>query len=50
MIDYIKGTITALSPAQLVLEHNGFGYSILISLQTYQALQEKKDAKVYIFH
>ena len=44
MIDYIKGTITELSPAELVLENNGIGYSILISLQTYQALQESKVA------
>ena len=50
MIDYIKGTIVELTPAELVLENNGIGYSILISLQTYQALQEKKDAIVYIFH
>ena len=46
MIYYIKVTITELSPAELVLENNGIGYSILISLQTYQALQEKKEAKV----
>ena len=50
MIDYIKGTIVELSPAELTLECGGIGYSILISLQTYQALQEKKEAKVYIFH
>ena len=50
MIDYIKGTIAELSPAELVLENNGIGYSILISLQTYQGLQEKKEAKVFIFH
>ena len=50
MIDYIKGTIVELSPAELILDNNGIGYSILISLQTYQALQEKKDAKVFIFH
>lgn len=50
MIDYIKGTIAELSPAELVLENNGIGYSILISLQTFQALQEKKEAKVFIFH
>ena len=50
MIDYIKGTIAELSPAELVLENNGIGYSILISLQTYQVLQDKKEAKVYIFH
>ncbi len=50
MIDYIKGSIIELSPAELILENNGIGYSILISLQTFQALQEKKDATVYIFH
>jgi len=50
MINYIKGTIAELSPAELVLENNGIGYSILISLQTYQGLQEKKEAKVFIFH
>ena len=46
----MKGTIAELSPAELVLENNGIGYSILISLQTYQGLQEKKEAKVFIFH
>ena len=50
MIDYIKGTIIELSPAELILENNGIGYSTLISLQTYQVLQDKKEAKVYIFH
>ena len=50
MIDYIKGTIVEFSPAELILENNGIGYSILISLQTFQALQDKKDATVYIFH
>lgn len=50
MIDYIKGIIVELSPAELILENNGIGYSILISLQTFQALQEKKEATVYIFH
>jgi Holliday junction DNA helicase RuvA len=50
MIDYIKGTVAELSPAELVLENNGIGYSILISLQTFQALQEKTEVKVYIYH
>lgn len=50
MIDYIKGTIVELSPTELILENNGIGYSILISLQTFQALQDKKEATVYIFH
>ena len=50
MIDYIKGIIVEISPAELILENNGIGYSILISLQTFQAFQDKKEATVYIFH
>ncbi len=50
MIDYIKGQIVSLSPAELILENQGIGYSILISLQTYEALQGKKDSIVYIHH
>lgn len=50
MIDYIKGSIAELSPALLILENNGIGYSILISLQTYQALEGKTQATVYIYH
>ena len=48
MIDYIKGTIVDLTPAELILENNGIGYRILISLQTYQVLENKKEATVYI--
>ena len=48
MIDYIKGIIVELSPAELILENNGIGYSILISLQTFQALQDKKELKMKI--
>ena len=50
MIDYIKGTIVDLTPAELILENNGIGYRILISLQTYQVLENKKEATVYIYH
>jgi len=50
MIDYIKGQIIELSPTELVLENNGIGYSILISLQTYEAFQEKTSAVAYIHH
>ena len=39
MIDYIKGQIIELTPTELILECGGIGYSILISLQTYEALQ-----------
>lgn len=50
MIDYIKGNITELSPTEVILECYGIGYRILISLQTYEGLNGKSDAKVYIHH
>ena len=50
MIDYIKGQIIELTPTELILENNGVGYSILISLQTYEAFQLKTQAVAYIHH
>lgn len=50
MIDYIKGQIIELTPTELVLENAGIGYSILISLQTYEAFQAKTQATAYIHH
>lgn len=50
MIDYIKGQIVELTPTELILECHGIGYSILISLQTYEAFQLKTDAVAYIHH
>lgn len=50
MIDYIKGQIVELTPAELILETGGIGYSILISLQTYEAFQGKAQATAYIHH
>lgn len=50
MIDYIKGQIIELTPTELILECGGIGYSILISLQTYEALQLKTQAVAYIHH
>ncbi len=50
MIEYIKGQITEITPTDLVLECNGIGYKILISLQTYEGLNGKADATVYIHH
>lgn len=50
MIDYIKGTLAELTPTRVVLDNNGIGYRIEISLQTYEALEGKPDATVYIYH
>ena len=50
MIDYIKGTIEELTPTETTVENNGIGYKILISLQTYEGLNGKGEAKIYIHH
>lgn len=48
MIEYIKGTLTEVTPAQAVVETGGIGYLLNISLNTYTAIQEKKDVKLYV--
>lgn len=50
MIDYIKGKIEVLTPTELTLETYGIGYHVLISLQTYEGLNGKSEATVYIHH
>ena len=39
-----------LTPTELILENAGIGYSILISLQTYEAFQMQTQAVAYIHH
>lgn len=48
MIDYISGRIAELTPTRLVVDNNGIGYSLEISLQTYEALEGKGEAVIYI--
>ena len=48
MIDYITGTITGLNPACVVVECNGIGYSLNISLNTYTALEKADKCKILV--
>lgn len=48
MIEYIKGELAELTPALAVVEAAGVGYALNISLNTYSAIQGKKDVKLYI--
>ena len=49
MIEYIKGELADLTPAMAVVEAGGVGYALNISLNTYSAIQGKKDVKLYAF-
>ena len=48
MIEYIKGELAELTPALAVVEAAGVGYALNISLNTYSAIQGKKDVKLYV--
>lgn len=48
MIEYITGTITGLNPACVVVECNGIGYSLNISLNTYTALEKADKCKILV--
>ncbi|MFO7575367.1 MAG: Holliday junction branch migration protein RuvA [Bacteroidales bacterium] len=43
MIEYLKGKITELNPAYLVIETAGVGYFVSISLNTYSQLESGSD-------
>ena len=49
MIEYIKGNIAELNPASAVIDCNGMGYFINISLNTYSAIQKLNSVKLYIY-
>ncbi len=50
MIEYIKGILTELNPAEAVVEAAGVGYSLAITLPTYSALvgSENKEVKLFV--
>lgn len=48
MTEYIKGQIAELTPTRVVIDNQGIGYSLEISLQTYSALEGKSSATLYV--
>ena len=49
MIEYIKGELAEITPAMAVVDCNGVGYGINVSLNTYSAIQGKKEVKLFIY-
>ena len=49
MIEYIRGELTELTPALATIEAAGVGYGLNISLNTYSAIQGKKEVRLYVF-
>lgn len=48
MLEYIKGNIAELNPASVIIDNNGIGYEIGISLSTYSQLEERTEAKLLL--
>lgn len=48
MIEYVRGELAELTPALAVVDCNGVGYGLNISLGTYTAIQGKKEVKLLV--
>ncbi|MBL7919620.1 MAG: Holliday junction branch migration protein RuvA [Bacteroidia bacterium] len=48
MINYVKGNITYRNPAHIVIEANGVGYGLLVSLNTFSKLSQQTEAQLFI--
>ncbi len=48
MIEYIRGELTEITPAMAVVEAAGVGYALSISLNTFSAIQGKKEVKLFV--
>lgn len=48
MIEYLRGRLSELTPALAVIDCNGVGYGVNISLNTYAAIQGKEEVKLWI--
>lgn len=49
MIEYLRGELAEISPAVAIVECAGVGYETSITLNTFSALQGKKEVKIYIY-
>ncbi len=49
MIEYIKGEISGLTPTYVVLDVQGVGYGLNITLNTYSAIHDKEIVKLFVF-
>lgn len=47
MMYFIRGEIVAINPAHVVIETNGIGYGLHISLFTFSSIQQQKQCKLF---
>ena len=49
MITYIKGRLIEKTPTKIIVESNGIGYEINISLNTYERIPDAENIKIYTY-
>lgn len=47
-INYIKGQVASRNPAFIILEANGVGYGMYVSLQTYSKIGDQKTVQLFV--
>jgi Holliday junction DNA helicase RuvA len=47
MYAYIEGKLTSINPAYAIIDNNGVGFMINISLNTYSKVKDKKQCRLY---
>ncbi len=48
MIGYLKGKIISSKPTQIILDINGVGYKVGISINTFEKIVDKEDVSLFI--
>lgn len=48
MYDFIRGNVERISPTHVVLENNGIGYVLSISIFTYEKIKIAKQAQLFV--
>ncbi len=49
MIAFVRGNFVRKSPAQVIVDVNGIGYELQISLNTYTAISEKESGQLHTY-
>ncbi len=49
MIAFVRGSFVNKSPAKVIVDVNGVGYDLHISLNTYEAISQKEDGLLYTY-
>ena len=49
MIAFVRGNFVGKSPARVVVDVNGVGYDLQISLNTYEAITQKENGLLYTY-